>query len=82
MTDEKKPFDWGIAFSALVCLFLGGSLFLFIRNNQLLADGGRNLWHPDALVMLGVLGVPFVLVLLHCARRLYHHHKPYLRASR
>ena len=73
VNDEKKPFDWGIAFSALVCLFLGGSLFLFIRNNALFAHGGRNLWHPDALIMLGVLGIPFVLVLLHFARRLRRH---------
>jgi hypothetical protein len=71
--DEKKPFDCGMAFSALVCLFLGGSLLLFIRNNALFAHGGRNLWHPDALVMLGVLGIPFVLVLLHFARRLRRH---------
>jgi hypothetical protein len=74
MHDEKKSVDWGIAFSTLVCLFLGGSLFLFIRNNALFAHGGRNLWHPDALVMLGVLGIPFVLVLLHLARRLRRHH--------
>jgi hypothetical protein len=71
--DEKKPFDLGLVFSALVCLCLGGSLFLFIRNNALFAHGGRNLWHLDALIMLGVLGVPFVLVLLHFMRRLRRH---------
>jgi hypothetical protein len=73
--NEKQQFDWGLFFSALACLFLGGGLFLFIRNNALLADGGRNLWHPEALIMLGVLGVPFVLVLLHVVRscrRQYH----------
>ena len=73
MDNEKRAFDWGIVFTALTCLFLGGSLFLFIRNNQLLAHGGRNLWHPESLVMLGVLGIPFVLVLLHFARSLRHH---------
>jgi hypothetical protein len=66
--DEKQPFDWGIVFSTLACLLLGGGLFLFIRNNALLAHGGRNLWHPEALIMLGVLGVPFVLVFLHVVR--------------
>jgi hypothetical protein len=50
-------------------------LFLFIRNNQLLARGGRNLWHPDAWIMLGVLGIPFVLVLLHFTRRLRRHRR-------
>jgi hypothetical protein len=43
-------------------------LFLFIRNNALLAHGGRNLVHPEALIMLAVLGIPFVLVLLHVIR--------------
>ncbi|MEE8304432.1 MAG: hypothetical protein V3S24_18595 [Candidatus Tectomicrobia bacterium] len=68
--DEKVPFDWGTIFTVLICLFLAGSLFLFIRNNELLAHGGRNLWHVEALVMLGVLGIPFVLTLLHLARHL------------
>jgi hypothetical protein len=67
---EKQQFDWGTVFSVMACLLLGGGLFLFIRNNALLANGGRNLWHPEALVMLGVLGVPFVLVLLHVVRSL------------
>jgi hypothetical protein len=73
--NEKQQFDWGLVFSILTCLLLGGGLFLFIRNNALLANGGQNLWHPEALIMLGVLGVPFVLVLLHVVRsfrRQYH----------
>ncbi len=70
MDDAKNPVDWGLVFTALACVFLGGGLFLFIRNNELFAHGGRNLLHPEALVMLGVLGVPFVLVVLHLVRGL------------
>ncbi|MGQ4807476.1 hypothetical protein NKDENANG_00828 [Candidatus Entotheonellaceae bacterium PAL068K] len=70
VNNEKTSFDWGIVLTALGCLFLGGSLFLFIRNNQLFAHGGRNLWHPESLIMFGVLGVPFILVLLHFVRSL------------
>jgi hypothetical protein len=54
-------------------MFLGGGLFLFIRNNALLAQGGRNLWHPEVLVMLGVIGIPFVLGVLHFVRNLRRH---------
>lgn len=61
--------------SILFCLFLAGSLFLFIRNNALLAHGGRNLWHPETLVMLGVLGIPFIIALLHLLRHLRHTRK-------
>jgi DMSO reductase anchor subunit len=62
-------------FTLLAWLFLGGSLFLFIRNNELFAHGGRYLMHPDALVMLGVLGIPFILVLLHLVRALQQHRR-------
>ena len=68
MDDGKTSFDWNIVLTALACLFLAGSLYLFIRNNQLFAQGGHNLWHPEALIMFGVLGVPFILVLLHFVR--------------
>jgi hypothetical protein len=78
MDDEKRPFDWSFVFSILACLFLGMGLFLFIRNNALLAHGGRNLWHLEALAMLGVLGVPFVLVLLHVVRHLRRHYGAHL----
>src|SRR5688572_31717024 len=36
------------------CFFLGAALFLFITNNNLLANGAEKLWHPEAFVMLGV----------------------------
>jgi DMSO reductase anchor subunit len=74
--DEKTAFDWGIVFTALACLFLGGSLFLFIRNNELLAHGGRNFLHPEALIMFGVLGIPFIMVLLHLVRSVRRQRQP------
>jgi hypothetical protein len=74
MADEKRAFNWSLVFSILACLCLGVGLFLFIRNNELLAHGGRNLWHLEALIMLGVLGIPFVLVLLHVVRHLRSHY--------
>ena len=70
MDEEKKSFDWGVVFSAVACVVLGIGLFLFIRNNALFANGGQNLWHIESLVMLGVIGVPFVLMTLHVVRSL------------
>lgn len=67
---QQTPFDWGIVFSIVACLFLGTALFLFINNNDLLANGAEKLRHPEAFVMLGVLGIPFVLMLLHLIRTL------------
>jgi hypothetical protein len=75
----KQSLDWGTVFTVLICVFLGGSLFLFIRNNALFADGARNLWHPEALVMFGVLGIPFVLVLLHLIRHARRQHNLHAR---
>jgi hypothetical protein len=66
--ERRQPFDWGMLFSILACFCLGAGLFLFIRNNHLLADGARNLWRVESLVMLAVLGIPFVLMLLHLVR--------------
>jgi hypothetical protein len=66
--EQKRSLDWGTLFSILACFCLGAGLFLFIRNNDLLANGGRNLWHVESLVMLAVLGVPFILMLLHLVR--------------
>ena len=66
--EQKRSFDWGRLFSILACFCLGAGLFLFIRNNDLLAEGGRNLWRVESLVMLAVLGIPFVLMLLHLVR--------------
>jgi hypothetical protein len=70
MNEERRKFDGGMLVSILACLFLAGSLFLFIRNNALFAHGGRNLWHPETLVMLGVLGIPFILMVLQLFRSL------------
>jgi hypothetical protein len=67
VADTKAPFDWGVVFRAFLCLFLGGSLFLFIRNNYMAY--GSDIFHtPEALVMLGVLGIPFLFSLLHFLR--------------
>ena len=68
--DSKVAFDWGTVFNMLLCLFLAACLFLFIRNNRLLDNGGQNLWHLETLIMFGVLGIPFVLTCLHFVRNL------------
>lgn len=70
MDDEKPSFDAGLLFRVVPCVFLGGCLYLFIRNNDLFAHGARNLWHPEALVMFAVLGIPFMLSVVHLVRRL------------
>jgi hypothetical protein len=67
---QQTSFDWGIMFSLVACLFLGAALFLFVDNNDLLANGAEKLRHPEAFIMLGVLGIPFVLMLLHLIRTL------------
>jgi hypothetical protein len=67
---QQTPYDWGIVFSIVACFFLGAELFLCITNNDLLAHGAEKVWHPEAFVMLGVLGIPFVLMLLHLIRTL------------
>jgi two-component system chemotaxis sensor kinase CheA len=48
-------------------------LYLFITNNHLFANGARNFWHPEALVMFAVLGIPFVLALVHLVRNSIDH---------
>ena len=70
MDDEKPSFDSGLIFRVVLCVFLGGCLYLFIRNNHLFANGARNLWHPEALVMFAVLGIPFIVSVMHLARSL------------
>ena len=70
MDDERPFFDSGLLFRVVFCVFLGGCLYLFIRNNQLFANGARNLQHPEALVMFAVLGIPFVVSVVHLVRRL------------
>jgi len=67
---EKPAFNSGMIFRVFFCLFLGVCLYLFITNNHLFADGARNLWHPEALVMFAVLGIPFILALVHLVRSL------------
>ncbi len=69
--EQRPPFDWGIVFSIVACICLGVGLFLFIRNNELLANGAQNLWHPEAFIMLAVLGIPFVLMFLHLIRTVF-----------
>jgi hypothetical protein len=32
------------------------------------ANGARNLWRVESLVMLAVLGIPFMMMLLHLVR--------------
>lgn len=71
MENDSSAFVWGMISRLCVCLFLGASLFLFIRNNQLLTYGSRIVYNPEALVMLGVLGIPFVLSVLHLVRSLW-----------
>jgi len=66
--EPQSAFDWGIVFSIIACIFLGAALFLFIDNNNLFANGAEKLRHPEAFVMLGVLGIPFILMLLHLIR--------------
>jgi len=72
--DERPSFDAGLLFRVVLCVLLGGCLYLFIRNNHLLAHGARNLRHPEALVMFAVLGTPFILSVLHLVRRLHRHY--------
>ena len=70
MDDEKPAFDSGVIFRALLCLFLGVCLYLFISNNHLFANGAHNLQNPEALVMFAVLGIPFLLAVGHLVRGL------------
>ena len=70
MDDEKRGVDSGVIVRVLLCLFLGTCLYLFITNNQLFANGAHNLRHPEALVMFAVLGIPFILAIVHLVRGL------------
>ncbi len=72
MNDEKRDFDSGVILRVLLCLFLGACLYLFITNNHLFANGAHNLQHPEALVMFAVLGIPFILAIVHLVRGLRH----------
>jgi uncharacterized membrane protein YwaF len=68
--DEKRGFDSGVILRVLLCLFLGVCLYLYITNNHLFANGAHNLQHPEALAMFAVLGIPFILALVHLVRGL------------
>ncbi len=70
MDDEKPAFDSGVIFRVLLCLFLGACLYLFITNNHLFANRAHNLQNPQALVMSAVLGIPFILAVVHLVRGL------------
>jgi DMSO reductase anchor subunit len=70
VNDEKPGFNTGVIFRVLFCLFLGACLYLFITNNHLFANGAHNLWNPEALVMFAVLGIPFIVAVVHLVRNL------------
>ena len=70
MDDKKRGFDSGVIMRVLLCLFLGACLYLYITNNHLFANGAHNLLHPEALVMFAVLGIPFILAIVHLVRGL------------
>jgi len=72
VNDEKPAFDSRVISRALFCLFLGACLYLFITNNHLFANGAHNLWNAEALVMFAVLGIPFILAVVHLVRGLRH----------
>lgn len=73
MTGGRTSFDWSIIFRVLLCLFLGGGFVLFVRNNRLLEHGFRVLANPEVLIMLALLGIPFVFALVHLIRSFPHH---------
>jgi succinate dehydrogenase hydrophobic anchor subunit len=68
--DEQRGVDAGVISRVLLCLFLGACLYLFITNNHLFAHGARNLQSPEAIVMFAVLGIPFILAVIHLVRGL------------
>ncbi len=73
MADARTPFDWSVIFRVLLCLFLGGGFVLFILNNRLLEYGFRVLANLEVLIMLALLGIPFLFALVHLIRSFSHH---------
>ena len=71
MDDAKSAVASSLIFRGVLCVLLGGCLYLFIRNNHLFAHGAHNLQHPEALVMFVVLGIPFVVSVVHLVRSLH-----------
>jgi hypothetical protein len=76
--DETRGFASSVIWRVLLCLFLGTCLYFFITNNHLFAHGAHNLQNPDAIVMFAVLGIPFILAIVHLVRGL--HRQPDSRA--
>ncbi len=68
MPDAKPGFDSNLLFRALLCVFLGACLYLYITNNGLFTTGAYHLKHPEAWAMLAVLGVPCGLAVAHLVR--------------
>ena len=62
--------DTHLIFRVCLCLFLGCILFLFVRTNALLAHGGRNFRDLQVVIMLVILGMPFLFSLWHLVRGL------------
>lgn len=73
MADARTPFDWSVIFRVLLCVFLGGGFVLFVRNNRLLEYGFRVLANPEVLIMLALLGIPFLFALVHLIRSFSRH---------
>ena len=74
MGEARTEFDWGVIFRALLCLFLGGGFVLFVLNNDLLRHGFPVLANPEVLIMLALLGVPFLFAVVHLIRSLSNRH--------
>jgi hypothetical protein len=68
VSDDKPAFDSNVLFRVVLCVFLGACLYLYITNNHLFTTGSYHLQHPEAWVMFAVLGVPFVLAVVHLVR--------------
>ena len=68
MSETRTEFDWSVIFRALLCLFLGAGFVLFVRNNDLLRHGFPVLANPEVLIMLALLGIPFLFALVHLLR--------------
>ena len=68
MSETRTEFDWSVIFRVLLCLFLGAGFVLFVRNNDLLRHGFPVLANPEVLIMLALLGIPFLFALVHLLR--------------
>ena len=68
--EARTEFDWSVVFRVMLCVFLGGGFVLFVRNNDLLSHGLPVLANPEVLIMLALLGIPFLFALVHLVRSL------------